>query len=130
MKWKNAGYGIPRRDPGQVRFVPEHQYLILGLNILALTYLTEQLDALVNYMVATGEMTAAVLAEGSVHSASDLTFLAQTSAYLFVHNAEPGGSSAPELSIDPDQLVSGNYRGLMLQFGAEGCKTWLRAAML
>jgi hypothetical protein len=104
------------RDIEQVRIVPDYLWLQLKLHILAHVYVTEQLDALANYWLARAELEA--LAEKGVDPAPVL-LAAQSSAYMFICNAEAWRQFCTELAIDPDQLTAGSYGGLLLEICEE-----------
>ena len=83
---------------------------MLGLNVLGLIYLTEQLDALANYWHANWR-----LADPDDAGAEDWHVLANVSAYFFACNAEAWRRFCDEMKVNPEQVTEGNYRGWLLQ---------------
>jgi hypothetical protein len=81
------------------------------INILALVFITEQLEYAFAYRDFTDR---AECLEDSAWK-----YLSLTAAYMFAINAEGWKQFCAEMNVDAECLVDGNYRGFMLRLARE-----------
>lgn len=92
--------------PVRAMYLREPMWTELALRVMALIYLTEQLDA------AAGFLFARWMAGGE--EADDWAFTAAAYAYFFTANAAAWRRFCADLGVDPEALARSNTRGGML----------------
>src|SRR5262249_39163293 len=98
--------------PVKVWRFPDYLMGSLVLNVLALIYITEQLDYLANYWHAVWR-----LGDPDDPAPTAWLFPADVAAYVFTCNAHAWRQFCGEVHIDADQLTAGNHAGWMLAYG-------------
>lgn len=93
---------------------PEHLMDELALNLLALIYVGEQLDAAATYFFALLGME-----KTEYPRAQNLQLVAEGCAYFFVANAEAWRRFCAELDISADTLTAANHKGWFLRLCEE-----------
>jgi hypothetical protein len=89
----------------------EHLPTEQALHVLAPQYVGEQLDAAANYFFALWRME-----DADDPQPEDWRLVADACAYFFVANTEAWRRICSELSITPETLIAGNYRGWFLGY--------------
>ena len=92
----------------------EHLLAEQALHVLTLQYVTEQLDAAVNYFFALWQSQNA-----DDPRPEDWVQAVGVNSYFFTENAEAWRRFCAELDIAPDALVAGNYHGWFLGYCEE-----------
>jgi hypothetical protein len=100
--------------PVRVWRLPDYAIGDLAANVLALVYVSEQLDYAANYWHALWRLEDADDADPATWRLA-----ADVSAYVFARNAEAWRSFWQELHIDADALSAANHHGWLLRYCEE-----------
>jgi hypothetical protein len=106
---------LAQSAPPSLWQMPDYQHRLQGLNILALSYVTEQLEHLANYWHASWRLT-----DSEDEKPADWLMTRDVSAYVFCRQAEAWGQFCAEENVDANQLIAGNYSGWILDYCAAG----------
>jgi hypothetical protein len=98
-------------SPIEMWRIPAHVMAELGLHVLAMMYIGEQLDAAANVFFALCKVK-----DASDPQPQDWLLMAEACAYFFAANAEAWRRLGEELGIASDALTAGNHRGQFLAF--------------
>jgi hypothetical protein len=95
--------------------MPDYQHRLLGLNVLALSYVADQLENLANYWHASWRLT-----DNDDEKPADWLLIRDVSAYVFCRQEEAWRRFCQELNVDAEQLIAGNYAGCILGYCSAG----------